>query len=304
MAALLLVLACSSNTPSPTVTRRTPGASDVPSASASSDESVGPAESPIDGGSPSVSPSAGEPSGQPTPAPTAVPSGGPTAPPGTWVIPAWSPWPAKNPGSPSVVVAQGRANKKLIALTIDDAGNPRVCREEFKWLDQHHIPATWFPTANNARRDPRLWRQIAAAGYPIGNHTTSHTTLTRASDQVIRYQLTSARRTIEAITKQPMLPVFRPPGGAYNANVLVVAGQAGFHTALIWSNTFADTALRSKPSDMVKTALRGGNGTILLSHCNTQTSADIMPTIVQGYLDRGFTFVTVPDLLRPSHLGG
>ncbi len=259
----------------------------------------------MDGGTgPSISPSPGVPSVGPSGSPGIGPTGGPTAPPGTWVIPRWAPWPAKNPGSPAVVVAQGLGNKKVIALTIDDAGNPNVCQQEFDWLDQHHIPATFFPIANNVARDPTLWAEIAAAGYPIGNHTTSHPIMTKLSGQAIRYQLTKARQIIQSVTGQPMLPVFRPPGGAYNQNVLDIAGQVGFQTALLWSNTDADTAQHSKPSDMIHTAMKGGNGAILLSHCNIQTSADIIPTIVQGYLARGFTFVTIPDLLRSGGLGG
>ena len=194
----------------------------------------------------------------------------------------------------------------MIALTIDDGFDPAVCRQEFDYLRQNHIKATFFPTWTGVIKDPALWRTIAAAGYPIGDHTVTHANLAHRglSDQAIAFQLGAAQRRIAAIIDHPVLPVWRPPGGRYNGRDLQIAGSLGLHTALLWSNTDADTALHSLVTGMIRDALQSGDGAILLMHCNRQLSAQILPAIVQGLLSRGYTFVTVPELLRPHRLGG
>jgi peptidoglycan/xylan/chitin deacetylase (PgdA/CDA1 family) len=204
-----------------------------------------------------------------------------------------------------VVVSQG-PRKPIIALTIDDGNFPEGCAQEFAYLSSNHIPATFFPDWVGAHKDPELWREIAAAGYPIGDHTLTHLDLAGpdVEDHSVRRQLAESRRRIEKIIGRSMLPVWRPPFCSYDARDLQIAGELGLHTALLWSASDADSGPNSKPEGMIRAALRVEPGDILLTHCNTQTSADILPAIVQGLLAKGYTLVTIPDLLRPYGLGG
>jgi peptidoglycan/xylan/chitin deacetylase (PgdA/CDA1 family) len=239
-----------------------------------------------------------------SPGPSGVPGPVPTPDP-AFIIPDWEPWPARNPGAPSVIVHQG-PKVPVIALTIDDGNFPDGCSQEFGYLSANHIPATFFPDWVGVNRDRRLWRQIAAAGYPIGNHTLTHLALAGSDvkDHAVRRQLGGAQRKIEAVIGRSMIPVWRPPYGAYDGRDLRIAGDLGLHTMVLWSATDADSARHSKPAAMIRTALQAGPGDILLTHCNSQTSADILPGIVQGLLAKGLTFVTIPDLLRRNGLGG
>jgi peptidoglycan/xylan/chitin deacetylase (PgdA/CDA1 family) len=222
-----------------------------------------------------------------------------------FIIPDWEPWPAQYPGAPSAIVRQG-SNVPVIALTIDDGNFPDGCRQEFGYLSANHIPATFFPDWVGVHKDPDLWQEIAAAGYPIANHTLTHLNLAGpdVEDHSVQRQLAQARERIEADIGRSMLPIWRPPYGAYDARDLRIAGELGLHTMILWSASDADSGPNSKPEGMIRAALRAKPGDILLTHCNTQTSADILPAIVQGLLAEGYTFVTIPDLLRPYGLGG
>ena len=71
----------------------------------------------------------------------------------------------------------------------------------------------------------------------------------------------------------------------------------GIETLVMWDTTSADTALHSRPYAMVRSALRGRPGSIVLMHCNRSLSADLLPRIIRGYRARGFRFVTIPELL-------
>jgi peptidoglycan/xylan/chitin deacetylase (PgdA/CDA1 family) len=222
-----------------------------------------------------------------------------------FILPDWEPWLAQNPGAPSAIVSQG-PSLPIIALTIDDGNFPDGCRQEFAYLSANHIPATFFPDWVGVNRDPDLWREIAAAGYPIANHTLTHLDLAGhdVEDHSVRRQLAEARQRIEKIIGRSMLPVWRPPYGSFDGRDLQIAGELGLHTMILWSASDADSGPNSKPEGMIRAALRAQPGDILLTHCNTQTSAEILPAIVQGLLAKGYTFVTIPDMLRPYGLGG
>ncbi len=309
---LTLVLGCTStSTPPPSVSaslaQSTAGASTPapigPGPSMSPDESASP-EAPASAPVESPSPALGSPWSSVSPAPSW--SSGPSLTPDpAFVLPEWDPWPAHYPGTPSAVVSQG-PHRPIIALTIDDGNFPDGCRQEFAYLSANHIPATFFPDWVGVHKDPQLWEEIASAGYPIGNHTLTHRDLGRpdVEDHSVRRQLAAATERIERIIGRPMLPVWRPPYGSYAARDLRIAGELGLHTMVLWSATDADSGLNSQPDGMIRAALRAQPGAILLTHCNAQTSADILPAIVQGLLAMGYTFVTIPDMLRPYGLGG
>jgi len=275
----------------------TPGMSPSPEASASLGASASP---PIESPSPSL--------GSPYPSGSLWPSLSPTpmlTPDPAFILPEWEPWLAQYPGAPSAVVSQG-PRMPIIALTIDDGNFPDGCRQEFAYLSANHIPATFFPDWVGVHKDPELWQEIAAAGYPIGNHTLTHLDLAGhdVEDHSVRRQLAEARQRIEKIIGRTMLPVWRPPYGSFDGRDLQIGGELGLHTMILWSASDADSGPNSKPEGMIRAALRAGPGDILLTHCNTQTSADILPAIVQGLLAQGYTFVTIPDMLRPYGLGG
>lgn len=237
--------------------------------------------------------------------PSASPSFDPTTSPGpSFVIPDLGPWPARVPDAPAKVAWRG-PRENIIALTIDDGNDPETCRREFDYLRANHIKATFFPTWVGVHKDKALWREIADAGYPIGDHTLTHRDLTEPgiADHSIIRQLAGSRSKIEKVIGHPMLPVFRPTFGAFDDRVLAIAGSLDFHTAVMWGSSAGDSGPNSTPKGMTRAALQGGRGDIILMHCNHAVSADILPAIVQGYLDRGWTFVTIPELLRWDELG-
>jgi peptidoglycan/xylan/chitin deacetylase (PgdA/CDA1 family) len=110
-------------------------------------------------------------------------------------------------------------------------------------------------------------------------------------------ELTEARAILETMTGVPMLPVFRPPYGAYDAELLAVAQASGFPTALLWDVSDADTSRRATPAELVAAALRGTDGSVLLTHGGPALTPRILPTVIALDREAGFRFVTVPELL-------
>lgn len=200
-------------------------------------------------------------------------------------------------GTRSAVVYDGRKDRAEIALTIDDGDSTPVCRRMLRTLRAEHVPATFFPIGRNVAAHPKFWRNVAR-DHPIGNHTWDHADLANLNGRHIRREIKRTQRAIERVTGRPILRVLRPPYGAWDGKVRRVAGRLGYPVLLMWDTSAADTSLHSRPVGMVRAALRGTNGSIVLMHCNRSVSADILPRIIDGYRRRGYRFVTVKHLLR------
>lgn len=197
------------------------------------------------------------------------------------------------------VVYDVRTTDKVIALTIDDGYGCDTCLSMAQTLRRTGATATFFPVGAAVRAHPKAWRSIAK-DFPIANHTMFHALLVRLSGDAIEQQIRRDAQAVQAATGVTVLPYLRPPGGSWNDRVRRAAAAAGIKALVLWDTTAADTALHSSWSAMLRTALRGGPGSILLMHCNRSLSATLLPAIIKGYRDRGFRFVTVKQLINRS----
>jgi peptidoglycan/xylan/chitin deacetylase (PgdA/CDA1 family) len=203
---------------------------------------------------------------------------------------------------PVPVFAHGSRAQHVIALTFDDGYSPSATAQILAILESEHVAATFFPYAAAVQRAPSLWRSVAAAGYPIANHTATHPDLTTLSAGRVRAQLEEARTTIERITGFPMVDVFRPPYGAWNASVLREAAAAGCLAAVLWDVDTRDwTGIPA--ATIAARAEAGTNGSIVLMHAGPAQTPRALPAIIEWYRSRGYGFVTIPELLGAQLAG-
>ena len=225
-----------------------------------------------------------------------VPSAGPSSPP----IPSGDsvgiPGPQVVSGVAIPVLSHGPRTRRVVALTFDDGWGVAATKQVFAVLLAEHVRATFFPYAAAARNDPAVWRAIAAAGYPIGDHTTNHPDLTTLVAWRVQAELTVARTTMARITGVPILDVFRPPYGAWNGSVLADAAAVGFRGAIMWDVDTRDwTGIPAW--QIAARAEAGRNGSIILMHAGPAQTPLALPAIIAWYRARGYTFVTIPELL-------
>jgi peptidoglycan/xylan/chitin deacetylase (PgdA/CDA1 family) len=194
------------------------------------------------------------------------------------------------------VYRHGPRAERIVALTFDDGYSPSATLKILQILQSERVPATFFPYGWAVNRNPSVWRKVADAGYPIGNHTQSHRILTRLSESQVVKELTDARRTVERVTGRPMVPLVRPPGGAWNAATARAVKAAGFRGIVLWDVDPQDWR-RASASTVASRATGGTSGSIVLMHAGSAATPSALRSIIRSYRARGFRFVTVSQIL-------
>jgi len=194
------------------------------------------------------------------------------------------------------IVRHGPRTDKVVALTFDDGWSLGRCEAILTILEREHVAATFFPISGYVKRDAPFWREVAALGYPIGNHTVHHLDMSKLPfgqqfDEIAKARNTMAKMGI------PMTPLFRPPYGAWNDDTLLAAAAAGYTKFLIWDTTMGDTSRLGNDNTHFHDAVRGKAGSIVLMHCGPKMTPKLLPKVIASYRQQGFRFVTVPQLL-------
>lgn len=186
-----------------------------------------------------------------------------------------------------------------IALTFDDGPHPRMTARLLDVLRHEHVPATFFVVGKMAARYPTILQQVAQEGHEIANHTYNHPSLSRLEDVAVLAELSQTRSIVRRLTGQDAI-LYRPPGGDYNRRVTKVASQAGYRMVL-WTVLTKDVNGASS-AFIRKRILRGAedNG-IILMHSGVQNTVDVLPDVIAELRRRGYSFVTVSQLMGFPH---
>jgi peptidoglycan/xylan/chitin deacetylase (PgdA/CDA1 family) len=187
---------------------------------------------------------------------------------------------------------------KTVALTFDD-GPGTSTAAILQVLHGQGVPATFFNIGINQTVRPALVQQEAAQGYLLGNHTWNHPDLTTksASAQAGEMDQTTLEQT-SLVGSPPCF--FRPPYGSYNSTTLSLA-QARNMSVWNWSVDTEDWKAAGSGSSywvdrIVRLAEGGGSQShpVVLMHnspAGNPATVSALPTIIQFYRDRGYTFV-------------
>ncbi|BBH18648.1 glycosyl hydrolase [Nocardioides baekrokdamisoli] len=213
---------------------------------------------------------------------------------------------ARPPVEPLPVATGGRMPRvdcrraKCVALTFDDG--PDVYTERLlRTLRAAHTRATFFMLGIQVQKFPTVARHVAAATEEVGDHTWDHKDLTRLSPHDVLVELARARTEIAAATR--MWPaVFRPPYGSTNPTVARMVGGLGM-PVILWNVDTMDWRDR-KTSVVAQRAVNEARpGAIILMHDIYSSTVDAVPAIIKGLRQRGFTLVTVSQLLGSTRPG-
>ncbi len=188
---------------------------------------------------------------------------------------------------------------KCVALTFDDgpsAVNDSKLRDE---LDKLKVKATFFMIGKNitSSTSSNITRDVAS-GSLDGNHSWDHAQLSKLSTKDIASELSLTESAIVAAGGVSS-GLVRPPYGAWNDDVRNVAAKRG-EAIILWNVDSEDW----KSLDAKKTTTTVVNnvsaGSIVLMHSIYASTVKAVPDIVHQLRSKGYTLVTVAQLLGGS----
>ncbi|MFD5794880.1 polysaccharide deacetylase family protein [Streptomyces diastatochromogenes] len=209
-----------------------------------------------------------------------------------------SPRAARAEASGSVAGSDDCRKAKCVALSFDGGPSPTTPRL-LDILKQQGLHATFFVQGRgHISKYPDILHRIAAEGHEIGNHTWTHPRLTDLDEDDVRQELTRTQNAIERITgTKPVL--MRPPEGRTNRKVAKVCRNLGL-AQVLWSVTAKDYETTDSALITKRVLDQTHRDGIILLHDLHKGTVPAVPGIIKALKQRGYTIVTVSQLLAPA----
>ncbi|MGO0122241.1 polysaccharide deacetylase family sporulation protein PdaB [Desulfothermobacter acidiphilus] len=203
---------------------------------------------------------------------------------------------SKNPSSP--IVYRVQTEEKVVALTFDISWGTQTPPKVLNLLRKEGLRCTFFLSGPWARRYPDLAQHIAKDGHEIASHGHRHINLSSLPPSEIKAEIGQAHEALKEVTGHaPNL--IRTPNGDYNGKVLKVAQEMGYRViqwdvdSLDWKNPGVNTIV-----SRVLKQVRPGSIVLLHASDTCQQTDQALPAIIQGLREKGYSMVTVSELLQ------
>jgi peptidoglycan/xylan/chitin deacetylase (PgdA/CDA1 family) len=208
---------------------------------------------------------------------------------------------------PPEVIEHGPRDSRKIALTFDACPTGKPDEYDEKVIDvllQEKASATLFLSGRWVEKNVEKAKFLAGKPqFEIANHSFYHPHLTeKPEDRIIR-ECTRTQAMIRKVTG--MTPrYFRPPYGEVDERVARIAAEAGLMT-IQYDVASGDPDEKLSGKKIVRSVLseaRGGSIVVFHMNRNGLHTAEILPEIIEGLRKKGFTLVTVGELLKKKEV--
>lgn len=188
--------------------------------------------------------------------------------------------------------APGAEPGAVVALTFDDGPDKEYTAKLLDGLKERGVHASFFLIGNSIEGNEDLVRRMAEEGHLVGVHCLYHTELTKESISDAVSQLGETKSRIAAVTgTEP--EYMRPPYGAWNDALEEAVGM----TPVFWSVDSLDWKVQDAGRVVENVLRKTESGDIILMHDGFSTSVEAALRIIDNLLLRGYTFVTVDELM-------
>jgi peptidoglycan-N-acetylglucosamine deacetylase len=189
--------------------------------------------------------------------------------------------------------------QKVVALTFDDAPNTKT-QGILDILKMKQVKATFFEIGKGIEQYPSEAKAIVDAGMEVGNHSYSHQRFYLKSQTFIDSEIQKTNKLIKDSGYQGEI-TFRPPNGKKLFGLPWYLHQHNIRT-VTW-DIEPDTYVAGNPEAITKYVLDHVHpGSIILLHpfCGKECEADrdALPKIIDGLQEKGYTLVTINELLK------
>ena len=181
--------------------------------------------------------------------------------------------------------------RQYIALTFDDGPRRSTTARLLDGLLERGASATFFVVGEELSGCEDLVERMLAEGHQIGNHTWSHVCLKDISPEAAAEEIGRTDTALRTLTgDRPYW--LRPPYG------LVPPDFAAQTPMVAWSVDPRDWESRDTEKVVRAVLEKAGPNAIILLHDIYAPSVDAALEIVDALQAKGYTFVTVEELLR------
>ncbi|WP_276351491.1 polysaccharide deacetylase family protein [Cohnella caldifontis] len=201
---------------------------------------------------------------------------------------------------PNEVILRG-PRRRAVALTFDDGPDDLWTPKVLDALARLKVPGTFFVVGQRCERVPKVLDRISRERHAIGNHSWNHANLSKLRAEAIRSQISRTNATIRRLTgKTP--DMLRPPYGAISDAVVNEARSAGMKI-ILWNVDSLDWMQLNGEQVSANILSNVSPGSVILQHSaggtgqNLQGTVDALPDVVGSLRERGYRFLTVPELL-------
>ncbi|MFE6737193.1 polysaccharide deacetylase family protein [Streptomyces tubercidicus] len=187
---------------------------------------------------------------------------------------------------------------KCVALTFD-AGPSENTNRLLDILKEEKVHATFFMLGeNHVDKRPAEVKRIDAEGHELANHTWSHQILTDISPAAAKREMSRLQQAVHKITgKTPTL--MRPPQGRTDESVSKISKDLGL-AQVLWSVTAKDYQTNDSALITKRVLEQTERDGIILLHDIYKGTVPAVPGILKELKKRGYTVVTVSQLLSPA----
>ena len=200
--------------------------------------------------------------------------------------------------TPPLVFSRGDPAQPFVFLTYDDGYNTQAALDIAAAADSLGVKVTFLPVTNMVLAQQAVWRDIAARGHGICNHTISHPYLTTLSFREKQREILSAKDTLERVLQLPYpVTIMRPPFGKYDTDVINICRANGIRIVTGTVDSLGYTQGQDGSSRATNVAISSASrglitGGIVVAHM-IPSDRNAAPTVLQAALDAG---------LQPSSL--
>lgn len=195
-------------------------------------------------------------------------------------------------------IAHGPRNVAKIALTFHGAGAPDFADPLLKLFKSTGTKVSIFAVGTWLVAEPLIASRIISEGHDLGNHTMTHTQMKTISAKRVDYEISKCATELTKLIGNHGA-WFRPSGTQFSTPLIRAAAlKYGYGQCISYevdSKDFQDPSKKSVINNVMKNVK---NGSIISLHLGHKVTLDAMPTLLTSLHDKGFTPVTLTELLK------
>jgi peptidoglycan/xylan/chitin deacetylase (PgdA/CDA1 family) len=194
---------------------------------------------------------------------------------------------------------RGDPSLPLIALTFDAGADVGTTPQLLDVLRDRGVRSTFFIAGAYADRYPGVIARMADEGHELANHSYNHPDFRNLSEAQMRTEIRRGTAAIETASGVRVVPLWRPPYGSRNSQILRVVAEEGFRS-VFWTFDSGDWIVGATVNGITSTDLgRAVPGAVVVHHVSPSATAQAMPAIIDELRRRGYQLVTVSELIGP-----